>query len=80
MQASPSLVGIDSFVSRLLSSVRLLRAVTKENPLQPTPPYPLSWTPVTAAAAIGQGEYAYGISELAPSLVNVSCSGAIRWC
>ena len=49
--------------------------MTKENPLQPTPPYPLSWTPVTAAAAIGRGEYAYSISELAPSLVNVSCSG-----
>ena len=58
------LVGIEAFVSRLLSSVRFVDGGDEGKSPSTDSSIPTIVDTSTAAAAIGRGEYSYGISGL----------------
>ena len=64
MQASSSLVGIDAFVSCLLSFVRFVEGGNEGKSTSTDSSVSTIVDTSTAAAAIGRGDYSYGISEL----------------
>ena len=74
-----SLVGIDAFVSQLLSSVHFVDGSDEGTFPSTDSSVPTIADTSTEVVTIGRGEYPYGTSELSPSLVYVSCSGTICW-
>jgi hypothetical protein len=73
-----SVVGINAFGSRLLSSLLFVNGGDEgKSPSTDSSIPPTIVDTSTAVAAIRRGEYPYSTSELSPSSVNVSCSGTV---
>jgi len=72
-----SVVGINAFVSRLLSSLRFADGGDEGKSPSTDSSVPTIAGTSTAVAAIGRGEFPYCTSELSPSLINISYSGTV---